>query len=173
MYHPDPSTTDTPLDHDHEALKLLSFYTLVASLVPNSNLPSITPQSPKSTHFSSSSAPSETPKMKITIDTSTTIIGHGNTIQLPSPATTNERIQSLLEIACRHLPDRSAADDEEVEYGDEGYAPPGAMDVEIRLNAGVNICGSKNVVLLGGGGCVRSGQVQGQGVKRKAEGVSN
>ena len=43
------------------------------------------------------------------------------------------------------------------------------MDVEIKVNAGVNICGSKNVVILGGGGGVRPGQ--GQGVKRKAEGV--
>ncbi|KAG7006741.1 hypothetical protein G7Y79_00013g035130 [Physcia stellaris] len=101
--------------------------------------------------------------MTITIDTATNIIGHGNTIQLPSPTTTTDRIHSLLEIACRHLPDRSAPD-EEAEYGDDGFAP-GPMEVEIKVNAGVNICGSKNVVILGGGG----GR-PGQGVKRKAEG---
>lgn len=47
------------------------------------------------------------------------------------------------------------------------------MDVEVKVNAGVNICGSKNIVILGGGG-VRPGPGQGQqGVKRKAEGVSS
>lgn len=104
--------------------------------------------------------------MTITIDASTNIIGHANTVQLPSTATTNDRITHLLEIAFKNLPDKTSIQDED--YDDDGYAVPKPMNVEVKVQAGVNICGSKNIVVLGGGGS----RPAGQGVKRKAEGVS-
>lgn len=78
-----------------------------------------------------------------------------------------------MELALSRLPDSTNGADDE----DDAYSAPSPMNVEVKVNAGVNICGSRNVMLVGGGG-PRPGQVQGlglgqgQGVKRKAEGAS-
>ena len=170
MYTPDSSVIDTHINH--EALKLLSFYALIASLAPKSKLynPNGVPnQSPKS---DLSSPPlNDAPTIRVTVDASTKIMGHGNTIHLPSQATTDERINSLVGIAFRRLPDKvtNPEDDDDEE---ESYMAPLPTNVEIKVNVGVNICGSKNVVLLGGAAPKVAGSLQGQTSKRKAEVVS-
>ena len=163
MYTPDSSVSDAPLNPD--ALHLLSFYTMLASVAFPNNPPS---KHAASTSASSAQTPNSSPlpKVTITVDTSTNILGHGNTVQLPSPAVTNERIKHLLEIAFCNLPDRTSFHDDE----DEAYASPAPADIEIKVQAGVNICGSKNAVVSGGGGLPLG---LAKGVKRKADGVSD
>ena len=165
MYNPDASMAESPLNP--VALQLLSLYTMLASLASGS-LPN--ESSPKhSTLRGSPSIPSKPvsslPTVTITVDTSTNILGHGNTIQLPSPATTNEQVKSLLETSFKHLPD-SISIPEHAAGEDDGFTTSGPINVEVKVRAGINICGSKNVVVLGGG-AVRPVQ----GIKRKAEAV--
>ena len=161
MYTPTSTEANAPLNPD--ALRLLSLYTMLASLAaPISPKPSVP------TSSSSQGSDPATPTMTIKIDASTTILGHSNTIQLPS----TDRIKHLLEIAFKNIPDKSSIQDDE--YDEDGYAVLRPMNVEVKVQAGVNICGSRNVVISGGGGggVRRSAMVGGQGVKRMAEGVS-
>ena len=177
MYTPTSSQANAPLNPD--ALRILSLYTMLAALAaPISPADSLSHNaSAKQEHTSSPCQGSdpEAPTMTITVDASTNIIGHNNTIQLPSSDTTNDRITHLLEIAFKNLPDKSSIQDED--YDEDGYAVPKPMNMEVKVQAGVNICGSRNVVVLGGGAGLRrpgmvQAQAQAQGVKRKAEGVS-
>lgn len=167
MYTPDASIADLPLNS--EALKLLSLYTMLASLasgsLPDDSSPkhSIPVGSPSISNKPAFSVPTVT----ITIDTSTNVIGHGNTIQLPSPTTTNEQVKSLLETSFQHLPDGTSIPEHAYDE-DDGFTTLGPINVDVNVKAGINICGSKNVVVLGGG-AVRPGPVL--GTKRKAEGV--
>ena len=168
MYNPDASIADFPLNR--EALQLISLYTMLASLASGS-LPN--ESSPKHSTLAGSPSVSNKPvsllpTVTITVDTSTNILGHGNTIQLPSPTAANEQVQSLLETSFQHLPDGISIP-EHADDGGDGSSTLGPIHVEVKVKAGINICGSKNVVVLSGG-APRPGQVQ--GIKRKAETVS-
>lgn len=103
----------------------------------------------------------------ITIDASTRIMGHCNSIHLASPSPTEQaaRINDLVRGAFASLPKGGA--------------------VNVTVNAGVNVMGSKNVVVLGSpvkpaealagdhvvDGCTSSSRTEGSGPgrKRKAE----
>ncbi|KAL8794469.1 MAG: hypothetical protein Q9195_002942 [Heterodermia aff. obscurata] len=168
MYNPDASIADSPLNP--EALQLISLYTMLASLVSGSlpDEPSPKPTTHANPPSVSNKPISSLPTVTITVDTSTNILGHGNTIQLPSPTTTNEQVKSLLETSFQHLPDGISIPEHSDDEGD-GSTSLGPVNVEVKVKAGINICGSKNVVVLGGG-ALRPGHVQ--GIKRKAEGDS-
>ena len=167
MYNPDASIVDSPLNP--EALQLLSLYTMLASLASGSS-PNESP--PKHPPLAGAPAISRKrmsllPTGPITVDTSPNILGHGNTVQLLSPSTTNEQVKFLLETSLQHLPDGISIPEHAIDE-DDGCNTLGPIKVEVNVKAGINICGSKNVVALGGG-ATRPGLVQ--GIKRKAGGV--
>ena len=166
MYNPDASLADSPLNS--EALQLLSLYTTLASLASGS-LPNSSPKHsiPAGSASISNKPASSVPTVTITVDTSINILGHGNTVQLPSPNTTNDQVKSLLETSFQHLPDGISVPERAYDE-DDGFAALGPINVEVKVKAGVNISGSKNVV-VSGGGAVRPGLAQ--GTKRKAEEV--
>ena len=70
--------------------------------------------------------------LNITIDTSTRILGHCNYVNLPSPVETPARIAALMTVAVKDM-DMS-----------------GPQRVEVKVQSGVRICGSGNVVLARG-----------------------
>ena len=167
MYNPDASIAGSPLNP--EALQLLSLYTMLASLASGS-LPN--ESSPKHSTLAGSPSISDKPVSSlptviIAVDASTHVLGHGNTIQLPSPSTTNEQVKSLLKTSFQHLPDGLSIPEHATDE-DDGFTTLAPINVEVKVKAGISICGSKNVLVLGGG-AVRPRLVQ--GIKRKAEEV--
>ena len=132
MHSTDISITDAPFGSDALALQLLSFYAMLASL--NGRAPPPNPYTTdQQTPLLSNSPPNTSlPKMTISVDASTNIIGHGNTVQLPSPAVTEQRLQHLLEIAFRNLPDKVVAEDHSDDDDDLCIYPP-PMDIEVKV----------------------------------------
>jgi len=109
--------------------------------------------------------PPPSPTTTITIDASTRIMGHCNTIYMPSsPASTPESgISSLLTSALRNLPTSPAAPTSPFGNGWGGLPSP---RFDVKVQAGVSVVGSRNLVVLGGSGKLAAG------LKRKAEVVS-
>lgn len=145
-----PPSPSTPPLYSEQTAKLL-----LAAL-----LSSTLPQPTNSTTESSEDGPPQLP-MTITIDATTRIIGHCNTIQLPSA----EKIAGLMTVAMK------------------GTGISGSeRKIEVKVAAGVEIRGSKNVVIAIGkrgqtGGNEGSNGVGGEGErgevgrKRRAESV--
>ncbi len=100
----------------------------------------------------------------ITIDASTRVMGHCNNVYLSSPLPTEQgdRINEMMRVALASV-------------------PKGGVGVNVTVNAGVNLMGSKNAIVVGGGakgaqasakndaesGCTIEGS--GMGRKRRAE----
>ena len=173
-------------------IALLAQYQHPSSTVPTSIHPSI--PNPLFT-------PPTTPTTTITIDASTRIVGHCNTIHIPAPAasdppaarTTSTEPTTPMDLlsplsdavpACipeallKALNSRVPVSPYSLLFLSPGAPAPAvkatpsapvAPKVELKIDTGVRICGSKNLVVLG----ARASPVrQLAGVKRKADVVS-
>ncbi|KAL9634311.1 MAG: hypothetical protein Q9164_004167 [Protoblastenia rupestris] len=107
--------------------------------------------SPTTTTTTTTTITTITPSTTITIDTSTRIMGHCNRVSLPSsPANTTEQATALAQLLTTQLTEQA------------GSHRQGSGELKIVVNAGVQIMGSKNIVVFGGNGRAGVGG-QGQG----------
>ncbi|KAL2042880.1 hypothetical protein N7G274_004640 [Stereocaulon virgatum] len=129
---PQPNTT-TPTNLT--AAQARALLQIMLSRNQNSNaVPRPTPTAARPTHKSTQTSPRPPqPQQTITIDASTRIMGHCNTVQLASPSLQEQaaKLEQLL---------RSAV------AGSTEKAPAG---VNITVQAGFNLMGSRNVVTFG------------------------
>ena len=121
--------TDTSLRHSHKVLAELA---TSAPPPPYSGLHNSLTEDDDGNDDEDVSLSPPQPPITINIDTSTRIIGHANTIHLPPSPSSPAHIAGMLLAALK-----SAQQDD------------GKRGVDIKLEAGFSIYGSRNVVLTG------------------------